>query len=43
LAANPQHKHGTPRYSLEEFGLRLDEVRAAFREYTDHFAVRLES
>lgn len=43
LAANPQHKHGTPRYSLEEFGLRLDEVRAAFREYTHHFDVRLES
>jgi hypothetical protein len=43
LAANPQHKHGTPRYNLEQFGLRLDDVRAAFRDYTDHFAVRLES
>lgn len=43
LAANPQHKHGVPRYSLEEFGLRLDEVRAAFREYTQHFDIRLES
>jgi hypothetical protein len=42
LASNPQHKHGAPRYTLEEFGLRLDEVRAAFREYTQHFDVRLE-
>lgn len=42
LAANPQHKHGTPRYSLEEFGLHIDEVRAAFREYTQHFDVRCE-
>ena len=42
LAANPQHKHGALRYRLEEFGLRLSEVRAAFRDYTDHFALRLE-
>lgn len=42
LSANPQHKHGAPRYSLEEFGLSLDEVRAAFREYTQHFDLRLE-
>jgi hypothetical protein len=42
LAANPQHKHGAPRYALDEFGLHLDEVRAAFHEYTEHFDVRLE-
>ena len=43
LAENPQHKHGAPRYTLEEFGLSLDAVRAAFREYTQHFSVRLEA
>ena len=39
LAANPQHKHGVPRYTLEEFGLSLDEVRGSFREYTQHFGI----
>jgi hypothetical protein len=43
LTDNPQHKHGSPRYTLEEFGLRLDEVRDAFRDYTRHFDVRLEA
>lgn len=43
LAANPQHKHGTPRYTLEEFGLSFGEVRGAFRAYTQHFDVRLEA
>ncbi|HVO27165.1 MAG TPA: sulfotransferase [Candidatus Margulisiibacteriota bacterium] len=42
LAANPQHKHGAPHSTLEEFGLGLGEVRAAFREYTHHFDLRLE-
>ena len=43
LAKNPQHKHGAPRYTLEEFGLSLDAVRTAFREYTQHFGIRLEA
>ena len=42
LIANPQHKHGAPRYTLEEFGLSVDEVRRSFREYTQHFNIRLE-
>ncbi len=42
LAENPQHRRGALRYTLEEFGLRLPEVREAFREYTDHFDLRLE-
>jgi hypothetical protein len=41
-AANPQHKHGALRYSLERFGLSLAAVRDAFREYTQHFDLRLE-
>jgi hypothetical protein len=41
-ADNPQHKHGAMPYTLAEFGLELDQVRAAFRDYTQHFALRLE-
>jgi hypothetical protein len=36
-AEHPQHKHGALPYTLEEFGLRLDEVREAFHDYTQHF------
>lgn len=39
---HPQHKHGAMPYTLEEFGLSLDEVRDAFRDYTRHFDLRLE-
>jgi hypothetical protein len=42
-ADNPQHKHGALPYTLEEFGLRLGDVRDAFRDYTQHFALRLET
>jgi hypothetical protein len=40
--ANPQGKHGAHHYTLEEFGLALDDVREAFRPYTERFDVRLE-
>jgi hypothetical protein len=39
---HPQHKHGAMPYTLEEFGLTLDAVRDAFRDYTTHFGIRLE-
>jgi hypothetical protein len=42
-AEHPQHRHGALPYTLEEFGLTLDQVRDAFREYTEHFALRLEA
>jgi hypothetical protein len=42
-ADHPQHRHGALPYTLDEFGLPLDEVRDAFREYTEHFALRLEA
>jgi len=42
-AEHPQHRHGALPYTLEEFGLTVDEVRDAFREYTQHFAIRLEA
>ncbi|MEO8604359.1 MAG: sulfotransferase [bacterium] len=41
-ADHPQHKHGALPYALAEFGLDLDQVREAFRDYTQHFALRLE-
>jgi hypothetical protein len=40
---HPQHKHGALPYTLEEFGLGVDQVRDAFRDYTQHFALRLEA
>jgi hypothetical protein len=43
LSANPQHRRGAPRYTLEEFGLGLDQVRDAFRDYVEHFDIRLEA
>lgn len=33
LASNPQHKHGVHRYSLEQFGLDPEQVRAATADY----------
>jgi hypothetical protein len=33
IAANPQHKHGVHRYSLEQFGLDPDAVNLAFANY----------
>lgn len=33
LAKNPQHKHGVHRYSLEQFGLDPEKVRAATDDY----------
>jgi hypothetical protein len=38
-AEHPQHRHGALPYTLEEFGLREDEVRDAFHHYTRHFGL----
>ncbi|MCA9971995.1 MAG: sulfotransferase, partial [Anaerolineales bacterium] len=37
LGQNRQYKHGKPTYSLEQFGLSKEKVRAAFAEYTETF------
>ena len=37
LAANPQHKHGRPQYSLEEYGLTEQDVRDAFGPYIEYY------
>ena len=39
LAENPRDKHGTHRYTLEDFGLDRDEVDAAFAPYRTRFGV----
>ena len=43
LHDNPRDKHGTHRYSLDDFGLDRDEVDAAFASYRDHFDLREDS
>lgn len=42
-ADHPQHKHGALPYTLEEFGLRADQVHDAFRDYMQHFALGVGS
>lgn len=42
LAANPQGKNGTHRYSLATFGLDPEALPAGFKAYRDHFGVRAE-
>lgn len=37
IAANPQHKHGVHRYSLEDFGLTATQIHDRFSAYYDRF------
>jgi len=39
LAANRQHKHGSHRYTLEEYGLSEAQVHEEFSEYTKEFGL----
>ncbi|MFO0691375.1 MAG: sulfotransferase [Myxococcota bacterium] len=39
LAENPQHKYGTHRYGLADFGLDAEELRARFKAYRERFGV----
>jgi hypothetical protein len=41
LAHNPQGKHGTHRYDLEDFGLDLGAIRERFRGYCERYRVAL--
>lgn len=43
VAANPQHKYGVHRYSLEDFGLDTDRERLRFSEYVTAFRIPLET
>jgi len=40
LADNPQGKHGRHMYSLEDFGLTKEQVRAHFRSYRERFDMK---
>ncbi|OAD22502.1 Sulfotransferase, partial [Candidatus Thiomargarita nelsonii] len=42
LAENQQHKHGVPRYSLEQFGLDADEIKHRFQWYCERFGIEPE-
>ena len=42
LAAKPQGKFGTHRYSLEQWGFDAAALRERMRPYTDHYGVALE-
>jgi hypothetical protein len=42
-AAHPQHEFGRHAYSLERYGLTIEQIDEAFRAYTDRFAAVLGS
>jgi hypothetical protein len=43
LAAKPRAVHGAHRYSVEEFGLDVAELRARYRPYVERFGVATET
>lgn len=43
LASHPRDAHGTHRYTLEDFGMRLGEIRERFAAYMDAFDVAPET
>lgn len=42
LVDNPQHKHGVSSYSLDEYGLTVEELEPVFDEYLSAFEIELE-
>ncbi|MEY2977150.1 MAG: hypothetical protein RLZZ435_1289 [Cyanobacteriota bacterium] len=42
ITDNPQHKHGVHRYTLDQFGLSPDQIKATFADYYDRFQEFLE-
>jgi hypothetical protein len=39
IRENPQHRHGSHRYSLQEFGLSAERVRDRLADYIEHFGL----
>lgn len=37
IANNPQHKHGKHRYSMEEYGLKAEDITDSMGPYLDYF------
>ena len=42
IADNPKGKHGIHRYAPEEFGVKPDAIRQAFRPYMERFGALIE-
>ncbi len=42
LAENPPHKHGVSAYTLDEYGLSVDELEPMFEEYLAAFDIELD-
>lgn len=42
MQANPQHKYGVHRYTLEQFGLTTDQIERKFAKYCERFNVKKE-
>jgi hypothetical protein len=42
LRENPQHRHGSHRYSLEEYGLSAEVVRERLADYIERFGLPAE-
>lgn len=42
LQENRQHKHGVHHYSLEQFGLSAQQIRARFAEYIEQYNIEAE-
>ena len=42
LAAHPQDRYGVNAYSLDQYGLTVDELKPVFAEYLDTFDIELE-
>jgi hypothetical protein len=42
LAEKPRNKFGRHRYSAQDFGMSVGQIREQFKFYTDHFDIALE-
>jgi hypothetical protein len=40
---NPQGKHGSHKYALEDYGLTKEQIRAHYKDYTDRFSIPVKA
>jgi hypothetical protein len=40
---NPQGKHGSHQYALEDYGLTKEQIRAHYKDYTDRFSIPVKA
>jgi hypothetical protein len=43
IGENPQHRHGSHRYSLEEYGLSAEAVCTRLADYIERFDLPVET